>query len=136
VGIIFDTNVLIEVERGHFDIDRFIQGREEEPFGLSVITVAELLHGVIRADSEKRRLRRAAYVEKVIDLFPVFPFEISTARIYAEIWASLVTKGIQIGAHDLIIASTALALGFSVVTFNRRHFDKVGGLELEVLASG
>ena len=136
MGVILDTSVLIEAERGSFDMDRFTRGREEEPFGLSVITVAELLHGVIRADSDKRRLIRAAYVEKVIELFPIYPFEISTARIYAEIWAGLLTKGIQIGAHDLMIASTALALGFSVVTFNKRHFDKISGLELEVLTSG
>jgi len=51
MGIILDTSILIEAERGKFDIDIFINGREEEPFALSVITVAELLHGVHRADS-------------------------------------------------------------------------------------
>lgn len=56
MGIILDTSILIEAERGKFDIKGFINGREEEPFGLSVITVAELLHGVHRAGSEKRRL--------------------------------------------------------------------------------
>ena len=39
-------------------------------------------------------------------------FEISIARIYAELWSDLSRKGIQIGAHDLIIGSTALSLGF------------------------
>ena len=135
MGVILDTSVLIAAERGNFDIDQFTRGREEEPFGLSAMTVAELLDGVLRADSEKRRLARAAFVEKVIELFPIYPFEVFAARMYAEVWASLLKKGVQIGAHDLIIASTALALGFSVVTFNKRHFDKIRGLELEVLAS-
>ena len=53
MGVILDSSVLIEAERGHLDIDRFINNRETQPFGLSVITVAELLHGVQRADSEK-----------------------------------------------------------------------------------
>lgn len=133
MGIMLDTSLLIQAERGHFDIDRFIRGREEEPFGLSVITVAELLHGVHRADSSKRRLKRSAYVEKVIEWFPVYPFDILTARIYADIWAYLRRKGIQIGAHDLMIGSTALALGFSVATFDKRHFQRIEGLKMEIL---
>ncbi len=112
MGVILDTSVLIEAERREFDIDKFTEHREEETFGLSVITAAELLHGVHRADSTKRRLKRSAYVEKVIESFPIYKFDISIARIYAELWSDLRSKGIQIGAHDLIIGATALSLGF------------------------
>jgi len=133
MGVILDTSVLIEAERGNFDVEEFTKGREKEPFGLSVISVAELLHGVHRADSEKRRLKRSAYVEKTIDLFPIFPFKVHTGRIYAQVWANLMKQGIQIGAHDLMIGSTALALGFSVASFNKRHFDKIEGLKLQLL---
>lgn len=133
MGIILDTSVLIEAEKGRFDTDSLVKGREEELFGLSVITIAELLHGVHRADTEKKRLIRSAFVEKVLELFPIYPFDISGARIYAEIWANLLKKGIQVGAHDLIIASTAIAYGFSVATFNHRDFEKIEGLRLELL---
>jgi predicted nucleic acid-binding protein len=133
MGVVLDTSVLIEAERRGFEIDKFTENREDEIFGLSVITVAELLHGVHRADSTKRRLKRSAYVEKVIELFPVFVFEISIARIYSELWSDLSSKGIQIGAHDLIIGSTALSLGFSVATYNMRHFEKIEGLKIEIL---
>jgi len=131
MGVILDSSVLIEAERGHLDIDGFINDRKTQPFGLSVITVAELLHGVHRADSEKRRVKRSAYVEKVIELFPIYPFGIDTARVYAQLWATLLRKGVQIGAHDLIIASTAIALGFSVATSDKRDFERIEGLELE-----
>ncbi len=133
MGVVLDTSVLIEAERQRFEIDKFTENREDEIFGLSVITVAELLHGVHRADSTKRRLKRSAYVEKVIELFPVYVFEISVARIYSELWSDLSRKGIQIGAHDLIIGSTALSLGFSVATYNMRHFERIEGLEIEIL---
>jgi len=134
MGIILDTSVLIEAERQALVIDKFTDNREEDLFGLSVISVAELLHGVHRADSTKRRLKRSAYVEKVIELFPVYSFEISIARIYSELWADLSRKGIQIGAHDLIIGSTALSLGFSIATFNLRHFERIEGLKVERLS--
>jgi len=133
MGVVLDTSVLIEAERQRFEIDKFTENREDEIFGLSVITIAELLHGVHRADSTKRRLKRSAYVEKVIELFPVFIFEISIARIYSELWSDLSKKGIQIGAHDLIIGSTALSLGFSVATYNIRHFERIEGLKIEIL---
>ena len=133
MGVIFDTSLLIEAERRESEIGQFAESREEEVFGISVITVTELLHGVHQADSTKRRLKRSAYVEKVIELFPIYNFEISIARIYAEIWSDLNRKGIQIGAHDLIIGSTALSLGFSVATFNLRHFEKIEGLKVETL---
>jgi tRNA(fMet)-specific endonuclease VapC len=131
MGVICDTSLLIAAERGLLDVDDFAKGREEEPFGISVITVSELLHGVLRADTEKRRLKREAYVERVIETFPIYPFDTATARIYARIWANLVRKGIQVGAHDLVIASTAIALGFSVATFDLRDYGKIEELTVE-----
>lgn len=133
MGVIFDTSFLIEAERRESEISQFAENGKEEVFGISVITVAELLQGVHRADSIKRRLKRSAYVEKVIELFPIYNFETSIARIYAQLWSDLSRKGIQIGAHDLIIGSTALSLGFSVATYNLRHFEKIEGLKIENL---
>jgi tRNA(fMet)-specific endonuclease VapC len=135
VGVILDTSVLIKAQRGRLEIEGFIEGKEDELFGLSVITAAELLHGVHRADSAKRRRRRSAYVEKLIELFPIYPFDLAAARIYADLWAQLLREGKMIGAHDLMIGSTALALGFSVATFNKREFDRIEGLEVELLPS-
>ena len=132
MGVILDTSVLIEAERRKFEIDTFTDNREAEAFGLSVISVVELLHGVHRADSTRRRLKRSAYVERVIELFPIYAFETPIARIYAELWSDLSKRGVQIGAHDLIIGSTALSLGFSVATYNRRHFDRIEGLKIEI----
>jgi predicted nucleic acid-binding protein len=133
MGVIFDTSFLIEAERRESEIGQFVKNREQETFGISVISVVELLHGVHRADSTKKRLKRSAYVEKVIELFPIYNFEIITARIYSELWADLNKKGIQIGAHDLIIGATALSLGFSVATVYLRHFERIEGLKIETL---
>ena len=71
--------------------------------------------------------------EKILKMFPIYNFEISIARIYAELWSDLSRKGIQIGAHDLIIGSTALSLGFSVATYNLRHYKRIEGLKIETL---
>ncbi len=130
MGVIFDTSVLIGLERASSRLDKFILGREEEAFGISAITVSELLHGVHRADSERRRTIREAFVEKIIDVFTVFPFDLSAARIYAGVWASLARRGKVVGAHDLIIAATSISLGFSLATLDLRDYGLIEGLNI------
>lgn len=133
MGVIFDSSEIIALERNRGLLEGLISGRENEPFGISVITVAELLHGVERADSETRRLRRQAFVEKAIELLPIFPFDLAAGRIYARVWASLVKRGFTVGAHDLIIAATAISLNYTLITSNRRDFEKIEGLRFEVI---
>jgi len=133
MGVIFDTSVLIALERGELDPDRLVQGREQEPFGISVISAAELLHGVHRADTQKRRIKRSSYVEKVLEHYALYPFELGAARIYAEVWATLQRKGVRIGAHDLMIAATAISLGWTVATLDLRDYRKIEGLMLETV---
>ena len=131
MGVIFDASVLIDIERNSLDVEKLIAGREDEPFGISAVAVSELLHGIYRTDSEKRRLKREAFVEKVIEIFPVYPFDLSAARIYARVWAGMAKRGQSIGAHDLMIASPAISLGFSVITFDMRDYGKIKGLTVE-----
>jgi predicted nucleic acid-binding protein len=131
VGVIFDTSGIIALERNDRKAEEIIISREDEPFGISVITVAELLHGVERADTQTRKIKRHAFVEKVIELFPVFPFDTTIARTYARLWAALASKGAIVGSHDLIIAATALSMDYSVITANMRDFEKIEGLRIE-----
>lgn len=135
MGIIFDTSILAGLERASSSIEKFIKGRENEPFGISMMTVCELLHAVQRSDSEARRQQREAFVEKIIEFFPVYPFETNASRVYARLWAQLIKKGIVVGAHDLMIASTCLSLGFSVLTAEIRDYRKIEGLKIEELVA-
>lgn len=131
MGVIFDSSEIISLERNAESIETLIRSREDDPFGISVVTVAELLHGVERADTETRKTKRLAFVEKVIELFPIFPFDTAVARIYARLWAALVRKGAHIGSHDLIIAATAISMDYTIVTANVRDFEKIEGIRIE-----
>jgi predicted nucleic acid-binding protein len=61
---------------------------------------------------------------------------LNEARIYARIWAQLIKKGVVVGAHDLMIASTCLSLGFSVLTAENRDYKKIEGLSVEEFPAG
>jgi len=131
MGVLIDASVLIDWERGRRDLDARLAGREEEPFFLSMITVSELLHGVHRAGDRTRRAHRSAFVEAVIDRFPLLAVDLPTARAHAELWAELAASGGLIGAHDLWLAAAARAHGLVLATANARDFDRVPGLDVE-----
>lgn len=133
MGVIIDTSEMIAFERQAGRIEDIVSSRSSEPCAISVITVAELLHGVERADTEARKLSRQAFVERTIDFFPVIPFDTSIARIYARLWASLASKGNAVDPHDLIIAATALSMDYTLITRNIRDFEKIAGLKIEKL---
>jgi len=129
MGLILDTCVFIDAERNKHSID-FNQWLGEELAYISAITASELLAGVFLAKSEARRLKRSAFVEAILARIPVLPFTEEVARMHAEIYALLHSKGSLIGAHDLIIAATALAQGYSLLTRNKAEFERIAGLNV------
>jgi tRNA(fMet)-specific endonuclease VapC len=132
MAVLIDASILIEVERGRLDLESHVAQREEEEFFLSVITVSELLHGVHRAIQPEVRAKRSAFVEAILGRFPLLPVDIATARAHAQVWAELAAVGQMIGAHDLWLAATCIAYGFTMVTANVREFARVPGLAVEV----
>ena len=136
MGIIYDTAVLIKVERSGADPSSLLNWRKDGPFGISVVSIAELLHGAHRADTETRRASRCAFVENLCKRFSVFNYDLAAAKIFAEISSSTARKGIIVGVNDLIIAATALSLNYSVLTINKKDFKNIEGLRLEALPSG
>lgn len=130
MGILIDTSALIAVERSQEAPAALFASVGDQPAYLASISAAELLHGVHRAESALRRERRGRFVEAVFSLLPVLPFDLEVARTHARLWADLSRQGQQIGAHDLLIAATALFHGLDLLAGNAREFERVDGLGL------
>jgi tRNA(fMet)-specific endonuclease VapC len=133
---LIDASILIEHERGPLPIAKHIARREADELFLSVITASELLHGVHRARDLHIRARRAAFVERILDRFPLLTIDLATARAHARLQADLASVGSLIGPHDLWLAAACLAHGLSIATVNTREFDRVPGLSVENWAKG
>jgi tRNA(fMet)-specific endonuclease VapC len=129
VALLIDTNLLIELERDETEADRIDTALGDENRAISVITVSELLHGVHRATGA-RRTRRRAFVEHLLAGLEPIPITEPVARIHAEIWAELTDQGRPVGAHDLWIAATAIALGLGIATRNPTDFGPIPGLRI------
>lgn len=129
MAILIDADVFIQAERGLFDLDRWLDSLPHEQFKIAAITVAELWHGAERATGA-HRVKRGLFLQRIFATFDFAPYSEQTAFEHARLWAQLEAKGRIIGAHDLILAATALERGDAVATFNKRHFSAVKGLKV------
>lgn len=126
MALLIDTDLLIELERGSKAVEDVLG---DEQCAISVITVSELIHGVMRA-SGATRARRGAFVEQLLATLQAIPISEAVARVHADIWSQLADRGESIGAHDLWIAATAIAHGLGLASRNTAHFERVPGLRL------
>jgi tRNA(fMet)-specific endonuclease VapC len=143
VGTVLDTTVFIDLERATRGLpaarastevaERLTaQLGESEEVGIAAITASELLHGVHRATSQHRG-RREAFVEGVLTAFPTLSFDLLVARTHARLWAGLAAAGAEVGAHDRLVAATAISAGWRVATADASHFNRVPDLDVKIV---
>lgn len=61
----------------------------------------------------------------------IVEFDQAAATIYGAIRSDLESRGLIIGAMDILIAAHALSLGVTLVSNNMREFSRIGNLSLE-----
>ena len=133
MGTLIDTSVLIAMERGELELEARLESdpdAEGEELAIAAISASELLHGVHRLKAGVRRARVETLVEALLSRLPVIPFDLACARAHAIMSADLRARGQAIGAHDLLIAATAVAADYRVATRDRRSFPKIRDLDV------
>jgi tRNA(fMet)-specific endonuclease VapC len=114
--LILDTGVLIASERGRAELADVIA--EDDDVAVAAITLAELRTGAELA-SDRYRAAREAFVRHVVEVLPVEPYDLPTAFVHAELLAHVQRAGVSRGAHELLIAATALATARTIVSTGR-----------------
>jgi predicted nucleic acid-binding protein len=134
VGIILDSSVIITAERRGHSVRQFLEEvhaqQGEIEIGLSVVSVAELVHGAYRAKTPAQQHGRLTFIERLCQDVPVHPVTLEIARLAGRIEGQEEAKGIRVAFEDLLIGATALYLGYAVATFNLRHFQNIPGLSV------
>jgi tRNA(fMet)-specific endonuclease VapC len=131
MGLLIDSSSLIAAERGELDLEAALHKDLNEEVAMAAITAAELLHGIHRLKGGMRQAKAERFVERLLDRMPVIAFDLDAARVHARLGAELAAKGTSVGAHDLMIASTAVAIDFAVATRDVRSFPRITGLNLK-----
>jgi tRNA(fMet)-specific endonuclease VapC len=99
----------------------------------SVITVLELAHGVVRANTLQRRAERQQFLDDLLAGLPVHPVTVSLAIRAGQIDGRMQASRTRVALSDLLIGATALELGHVLATANTRHFDLIPNLVLKQL---
>lgn len=137
LGLILDSSILIEAERQRLDVSNFLKHVAsrigEREAALCAISVAELAHGIHRANTPERRQTRRAFFDDLKATVPVYPITSDTGELVGKINAESSMKGVIIPFDDLLIGACALERGFAIATRNVRHFQKIPGLNLILL---
>ena len=125
---LLDTNVVSNLVRNpQGKVAQRIRKVGEARICTSIIVAAELRYGA----AKKGSARLSAQLEAVLSVLDVLPFEPPADVIYASLRMGLEEGGTPIGAHDMLIAAHALALGCTIVTGNEKEFARVRDLSSE-----
>lgn len=123
---LLDTNILVDHIRGKEVIHQVSTGDEAV---ISVITLAELIHGAYKSDNPKNSLSKVDYTLDKCNL-QVENLSEDIVHTFGEIKANLEKNGQRLEDFDLLIAATALTNNLILVSRNIKHFKRIKGLEL------
>ena len=129
MGLVIDTDVWVLAEKFSSPLSLARWAHYGGAY-MSAITASELLVGMERANTAERRAQRGAFVENLLASIPVLEFSMPVARTHARMIAAL-PKNVTAGAHDALIAETAVHHGFALLTRNVADFKLFVGLTVE-----
>ncbi len=132
---LLDTDTCIAILRGQAVTIDHVSQHSPDQLVISSITRYELLFGVQRCNS-RRRKRERERVDQFLEMVHELAFTGDIASRAAEVRFNLESSGQPIGPMDTLIAATALHANLVLVTGNLREFDRVADLRTENWMSG
>jgi len=123
---LLDTNAVIALMQGHPGFRAELERHQPQDFALSSIVAHELYYGAYKSQRVETTLARVAGLR-----FEMLDFDREDAICAGKIRAQLALAGTPIGPFDSLIAGQAMARSLTVITHNRREFDRISGLRIE-----
>src|SRR5450432_4184026 len=120
---LIDSNVLIDVSRGNAAAIKYVD-RLPDSWALSQVTAMELIVGA-------RDKRDLAMIDGFLSLYPVIPLSDSIGTGAYRLLKTY-AKSHRLHVFDSPIAATAMEKAHTLVTLNRKHYQMIEGLQLEV----
>lgn len=123
-----DTDWVIHHMNGVRRVTSRLAEVEPDGLGLSIVSLAELYEGVARSSD---RVASERILDDLLAGVDVVDLDEEACRIFGRERSRLRAEGNLIGDLDLLIGSTALRHGLTLLTNNRRHFERIEGLTVE-----
>lgn len=131
MSFLLDTNVISEGAKPRPDagVMDWLATIDEEQLFLSIVSLAELRHGVERLEAGRRKIALDQWLtDQLPDRFAdrLLPLDSGTADHWGRIVARCQANGRPIGAMDAFLAATAAQHQLTLVTRNIADFDATG----------
>lgn len=124
---LLDTDASIALIKGRPRAVEWLRRRVPAEVAMSGVSKAELYYGARKSGRVEHNLR---VLYRFFEPFRSLAFDDRAAEEYGIIRADLERAGTPIGPNDLLIAALARSRDLTLVSFNRREFERVAGLRL------
>jgi tRNA(fMet)-specific endonuclease VapC len=124
---LLDTDTCIAILRGNEAVIAR-RARTSDMVATTWITAAELHYGAAKSTAPDRN---RALVNVFLSTLPVFGLDAASAQIFGEAKALLERRGQRLADADLLIGAIAAARGATIVTGNKRHYERIPGVAIE-----
>lgn len=124
---IIDSDILIYFIKGKAEVVEKLLSIPPHNLYTTRINYTELIYGTYNSARVAENLK---IVRPFLENFQILEFDQESSEIFAKTKAVLKKNGNIIADMDLMIASIALQHGFSLVSNNIKHFERIAGLKL------
>lgn len=124
---LLDTNICVFILRQKYGVgERMLQAGVSNCF-ISELTYAELLYGAECSDNPEKN---KTLIGRFLSRIRVIPIK-DAIPLFAKEKARLRKEGTLVEDFDLLIGTTAVKEGLTMVTENTRHFQNIDSIQLE-----
>ncbi len=123
---LLDTDICIFYFRRKHDAEAKIEAAGQGNIHISEITLAELFVGMYKSEHLAKRQQELRTLLEIAGVVPIR----DSLPLYGQERARLEELGTPIADFDLLIATTALHHGMTLVTNNTKHHARVADLQL------
>ena len=125
--IVADTDVLIDALRGREPASSRVAAALREG------TIATTAVGAFELRSGARAPAEVEVIDTLLAALPILPFDERASQAAGASRRELESKGQRIGMGDYLIAGICISRASSLLTRNRKHFERIAGLSLDNL---
>lgn len=123
-----DTDWAIDYLHHRARVARRLDALLHHGVGLSIISLGEIYDGLLGSPNRARDERDLqSFLEAIQDVVPLDP---QICRIFAAERRRLRQAGQRIEDLDIFIGATAIRHNLTLLTNNRRHFERMRGLDI------
>lgn len=126
--LVLDTTIIVRHLRGQREETGLIHRLQDiSTVATTIVNAFELYYGAFKSKETAKNLTSARGFLNAVE---VLDLDDDSAEFAGKVMANLESRGIALDPRDVLIGSIASKNGFSVVTRNSKHFERIPELQV------